>query len=164
MKRVCVWCGHEIGKAAGEDDLVTHAICADCADKLVASTPFALEHFLDELPEPVLIVDDDVNVSYLNRSAQELVGKTPEQAFKRSGGEVFDCVFNALPGGCGRTIHCSGCTIRNSVTSTFRTGEPNVKVPATLNKNDPDDPIAVALVITTVKEGDVVLLRVDRVG
>lgn len=148
---------------AGEEGMVSHGICEACADEFLSNSAVPLQRYLDKLPEPVLAVDSDVLVSFLNRKAQELVGKSLEQSVQRRGGEVFECIHAASPEGCGRTIHCSGCVIRNSVATTYRTGEPQVLIPATLKKGDPDDPTAIALTITTVKRGDLVLLRVDKV-
>jgi PAS domain-containing protein len=134
-----------------------------CAEDIVSNTAVPLQRYLDKLPEPVLAVDSDGVVSFLNRKAQDLVGKTQEQAAQRRGGDVFECIHAAMPEGCGRTIHCSGCVVRNSVATTYRTGEPQLLVPATLKKGDPDDPTAVVLTITTVKSGDLVLLRINKV-
>lgn len=160
---MCAWCGTEMPPKAGDESLVSHGICETCADDFVSNVAVPLQRYLDKLPEPVLVMDSDVTISFLNRAAQSLTGKGPEEAFGRRGGDVFECIHAQRPEGCGRTIHCSGCVIRNSVTSTQRTGEPNVLVPATLKKGDPDDPRSVALTITTVKRGDIVLLRLDKV-
>ena len=79
-------------------------------------------------------------------------------------GDVFECANARLPGGCGRTIHCSGCTLRRTVTDTFTTGRSHVRVPAYLRRRRDEDAGAVSLLITTEKVGGVVLLRVDHVG
>jgi ferredoxin len=82
----------------------------------------------------------------------------------RRGGEVFECVNARLPGGCGKTIHCSACVVRRSVTTTHRTSLPQSMVPATLKRSSPAGPVNVALQITTVKVGEMVMLRIDRMG
>jgi len=110
------------------------------------------------------LVNGNVEVSFLNRKAQELVGKDVEHAQGKLGGDVFECVNARLPGGCGGTIHCSGCAIRNSVSATYETGESRIRVPAPLRKGDPDHPTTVDLIITTMKRNDAVLLRLDEVG
>lgn len=162
MKRRCAWCSREMPPKEGPADLVSHGVCERCADEIFSNTPIPLQRHLDKLTEPVIVVDGDVTLSYLNQSAQRLTGKTPDAAQNRKGGEVFDCAHSRLPGGCGRTIHCSGCAIRQSVTRTYETGEPQVLVPATLKKADPDGPGAAVLTITTLKRGDMVLLRIDH--
>jgi len=162
VKRMCAWCGREMPPKFGEESRISHGICELCADDIFSNTAIPLQRYLDKLPEPVLVVDGDVSVSFMNQSAERLTGKTTDAAPRRKGGEVFDCAHSHLPEGCGRTIHCSGCVIRRSVTATYTTGEPRVQVPASLRRLDADG--EVALTITTVKAGDTVLLRVDKVG
>ena len=163
MKRVCAWCRNEISDDQDGDGLVSHGICLPCADQLFAAEAVPLQHLIDRLEIPVLVVDSDVTVSLINRRAQEVLGVSSGQAANRRGGEVFDCVYSHLPGGCGRTLHCAGCALRRAVTATSETGEPQVLVPASLKRSDPDDPASATLTITTFKRGDVVLVKLDKV-
>ena len=134
-----------------------------CADKLFADQAVSLQSIIDKLPIPVLIVDSDVTVSLLNKQAQETLGTSPERAVDRKGGELFDCVYSHLPGGCGRTIHCAGCALRRAITKTYETGEPQVFIPASLKRNDPDDPSSVILTVTTIKRGNLVMVKLEQV-
>jgi len=163
VKCVCAWCRKEIAPDANGDGLVSHGICLACADQVFSSEPVPLQAIIDRLPMPVLVVDGDVTVSLLNRKAQETLGTTPPQAEHRRGGELFDCVYAQHPEGCGRTIHCASCALRNAVTATHETGEPQVFVPATLKRGDPDDPESVLLTITTIKRDGLILVKLDRV-
>ena len=79
------------------------------------------------------------------------------------GGEVFECAYAGLPGGCGRTVHCDGCTIRINVMDTHRTGQSRLRVPAYLFRGKPDDSEKTDYFISTEKVGKVVLLRIDTV-
>lgn len=39
IRRLCAWCGQELGdKPGGGDDVLTHGICEDCSDRMVASS------------------------------------------------------------------------------------------------------------------------------
>jgi len=163
VDRSCAWCRKELPPVQGDSELISHGICETCAENFVANAPVPLERYLDTLPEPVLVVDNDVTASFLNRAAQAMTGKGPESSLHHRGGEVFECLYARHHEGCGRTIHCSGCAIRHAVMITHQTGEPNVAIPATLKKGDPDDPTAATLTITTVKRGNMVLLRLDKV-
>ncbi|MDL1893512.1 PAS domain-containing protein [Sphingobacteriales bacterium CHB3] len=79
---------------------------------------------LDAIPQPVLLVDDDVNVIDLNRAALELVNKSRLEVLYIRGGEMLNCIHtNDSPGGCGRGPHCGDCIIRNSVTASL-SGKP----------------------------------------
>ena len=129
----------------------------------MSGPPISLQHYLDGLSVPVLVVDSAFTASIANREAQKIIGKPLEEITRRMGGEVFNCVHAQTPEGCGRTIHCSACVIRKSVTLIYQTGEPQVMIPATLKQGDPDSPTAVSLIITTVKRGDFVLLLINDV-
>jgi PAS domain-containing protein len=145
------------------DTEISHGICGSCADNFTFQQGVPFQRYLDSIPVPVLAVDRFVVVKAVNRKACDMLGKEPREIIQHLGGNVFECAHARLPEGCGRTIHCSGCVIRKSVTRTFETGEPQMSVPATLRRTDPDHPSAVVLFITTVRSGDVVMLRVDRI-
>ncbi len=159
--RVCAWCGSEM-PSKGERE-VTHGICSACASVLFSGTPVSLQNYLDDLSVPVLVVDSDVTVALANREAQKVIGKPLEAIAQKKGGEIFSCIHARHPDGCGRTIHCSACTIRACVEKTHATGEPQIMVPATLKQSDPDAISAVTMNITTVKRDDLVLLLINKV-
>ena len=167
MKRVCAWCLKEIDRIKDSDlpdTIISHGICPACIDNLVFQHEVSLQAFIDSIPVPVLVVDDDVKVMAANTRACEILGKDAAAMKGLPGGNVLECAYARLPEGCGKTIHCSGCAIRRSVTRTFDTGEPLSMVPATLHHTDADDASAVAIWITTVKVDGSVFLRVDRIG
>jgi hypothetical protein len=167
MKHVCAWCTKEIGRVESSshpDTAISHGICPSCVDNLTLQHEVSLQQFIDSIPVPVLVVEADVVVQAANIRAGAALGRTAGSLKGFRGGNVLECAYARRPEGCGRTIHCSGCTIRRAVTLTFETGRPQSGVPATLHRNDPDHPSAIALRITTVKAGGSVFLRVDRIG
>lgn len=163
MRAVCAWCGANIAYP-GATELgcteISHGICARCVENLSFEKGVSLQRFIDSLPVPVLVVDADCRTEGMNRSALQLAGRS-ESVQHELIGPVFTCVNSHLPGGCGRTIHCSGCAIRRAVTHTFETGEPQVS-PATLVVGDSDKPAPLALIVTTIKTDGKVLLRLQR--
>jgi PAS domain-containing protein len=167
MKRVCAWCRKEIGTIASTrhgDDAVSHGICPDCISNLTFQQGASLQELIDSIDLPIFVVDDDVRVKAANATACRTLGKDAVTMQGHRSGDVFECAHARLPEGCGRTIHCSGCAIRRSVAHTFQTGETLSGVPATLSRNDPDHSSDIALTITTVKAGGLVMLRIDRIG
>lgn len=165
MKRICAWCGTPLDDvpATGPANLwITHGICDDCRKVVLAAMSIPLNSYLDSLPQPILLVDGESRVLDANAAMRRVTGDVSAQPEQRLLGEVFECVHAAEPGGCGRTIHCSGCTIRRTVTSTYETGEAHLRVPATLTVSAEGEPSAVQLYITTERVGDRVLLRVDE--
>ena len=163
LTRICAWC-QTVMPSMGEDaGVVTHGICMSCVHTLVSDLPVSLEHYLNNLTVPVVAMDGDGVATLANLKAKKLLSKSSEQIVNWRGGDVFDCVHAQSPEGCSRTIHCSGCVVRNCIERTHRTGEPQVMIPATLKHGDPDSPSAIALTITTVKRGEVVLLMIHQV-
>ncbi|HBF34724.1 TPA: hypothetical protein DDW35_09180 [Candidatus Sumerlaeota bacterium] len=159
----CSWCGKDLGKrdsAPGEDAVITHSICEECADKIFSSG-VELRKLLNRLDAPVLVVDRDVCVEMANDQALELLGKNLPEIKDYCGGDVFECVHSREPGGCGRTIHCSGCVIRSVVEDTMKTGRSHTCVPAVLKKRSPDDVEECDMLISTQKQLGMVLLRID---
>jgi PAS domain-containing protein len=161
VRRTCAWCGDGIPE---DREGGARGVCLTCAGELLLDGKVTVQSVIDRFPVPVLVVDDDVTVTVLNRRAQEILGVRPEQAAGRRGGDLFGCVNANLPGGCGRSIHCSGCALRLAVTATCRTGEPQSSIPATLKAGDPDHPAAVALTVSTFRRGDAVMVKIDRHG
>jgi hypothetical protein len=167
MKRVCAWCRVEMGIVAGSeqpDEVVSHGICKRCIDNLTFQQGAPIQDYLDSIPVPVMAVDGNIIVGYVNAKGCEVLGKEAKEIVQHLGGNVFECAHARLPEGCGRTVHCSGCVIRRSVTYTYETGNPLSMVPAMLSRSSPADPSPVKLTITTVKAGSMVILRVDRIG
>lgn len=162
--RTCAWCGRAIGSPRLVTALPTHGICPECYATLTSELPVSLKDLLDEIPFPVMAMDGDAHVSMTNARALALLGSTESETRGQLGGEVFRCVHANEPGGCGGTIHCSGCTVRRCVMHTFRTGECQVLVPASLKRSGRDVEQEISLLITTVKRGEIVLLMVHQAG
>lgn len=160
MTRICAWCQTEM-PSQGET-FVTHGICEDCANRMIGDVPHALQEYLEDLAIPVVVVDSDSTGTFSNRAARERSGQPERSQAEGSGRDIYTCIYAKRPEGCAREIHCSGCAIRRSVIATADTGEPQIWVPATLKYGDLDDPSAIALRITTLRQGDVVLLRIER--
>jgi hypothetical protein len=164
MKRICAWCRQEMGSVEGTvlpDAEISHGICRSCCDNFEFQKGVPLQRYLDSLPLPVLAVDRSVVVKASNAQACNGLGKDPREVIQHLGGNVFECSHARLPEGCGGTVHCSGCAIRRSVERTYETGEPQIRVPAVLKREGHGSVSDVALIITTVKSGDVVLLQVE---
>ena len=167
MKKVCAWCGadlEEVDSAPFAQDIISHGLCANCAYHLFAQMGMPLKRYIDGLGAPVVVVDANGIVKTGNLQACELVQKDLASIEGYRGGDVFECAYASLPGGCGQTVHCSGCTIRRTVMYTFDTGQSCLNRPAYLNRTAADGVEKLELFISTEKVGEVVLLRIDAVG
>lgn len=166
MKKVCAWCRKELGSTnsrAGSGNVITHGICGNCKDNLSFQMGVELGVFLDSLKLPVVMVDRGGTIVTANDQARTLLRKGLPEIEGYKGGEVFECAYARLPEGCGKTVHCSGCTIRRTVMETFDTGRSYLKVPATLNRKTPENPEKIKMLISTEILDDLVLLRIDKI-
>jgi hypothetical protein len=164
MRRICAWCKKEINPPENELDMrVSHGICVECENNLDFQMGVPLKVYLNAIKLPVMVVTKDVRTIFANEAALEIIGKDMEEIYGELGGDVFECEFARQPGGCGRTVHCSGCAIRNTVNETVRTNKPQVNVPASLHCTKKDKPQEIELFISTEMTGNIVLLWIDKI-
>lgn len=167
MKTVCSWCNKTIrtdSSSSSTDNVITHGICDECVIKILWPNNPALLDFLDGLDAPVVVISSSGCVTSANKSARDILQKELPDLEGFQGGNVFECTFAKLPEGCGKTLHCDGCTIRNTVMDTMQTGKSHLCIPAGLSRGTTDDCHEIQLLISTEKVGDVVMLRIDRVS
>jgi hypothetical protein len=162
MSSICAWCKTPLHGEVDEPGPVSHGICQSCLVSLEYH-PQPLEAFLESLPGPVMAVNPEVRVVSSNKRLLAVVGKAQSAALDRLGGEVISCIYSELPGGCGQTVHCLGCSIRSAVNETRETGQAKTRVPAYAYVRTPDGGMAkLLLCISTECAGRLVLLRVDE--
>jgi PAS domain-containing protein len=159
MRVVCSFCRKELGtKPPLKDGSVTHGMCPACSDHFTAQwSGMSWDQYLERFEFPVLMVEEEVRLVALNRPATALLGRPAEEVIGLLGGEALECSHSRLPEGCGRTVHCSTCTIRNTVNATHRTGKPQRRVPATLRRRDGSKP----LLVSTALEGKLVRVTIE---
>ncbi len=161
MKVVCSYCRKDLGyKEPFDSEWVSHGLCPTCHDEVMEQN-LALNfgELLDHFGGPVLVLSTAGRVTDINRQALEMLGKDTKQSFGLKGGEVFECRYAQLPEGCGETVFCELCSIRNTVMDTMRTGRPHLEVPVHLDQRDQ----RMNLLICTQKVGVVVLLKVEQI-
>jgi PAS domain-containing protein len=165
MQKKCAWCDTAIVSntpPTDEQNIITHGICASCSDELLAKElGVSLHSFLDRLGVPVLAIEPGPRVQTANRQACDLLGKDISEVQGQKGGDLIECEHARRPGGCGETIHCKSCTIRNTVLETFATGHSFVDVLAYLDVYLGDEIRPATMKLSTEKVGGIVLLRID---
>lgn len=166
MRHVCAWCGAKLSDdTEGNDQEISHGICPSCRKFFLANVrDVTMGDFLDRMNYPVLVVDDDVRAVDGNSIALDFIGKSKEDIVGYHGGDLFECAYARLPGGCGRTEHCRGCAIRKTVGDTYLTGEPKFDVPCYLQRHTPDGEKWIRFLISTVRLKNLVLIKVSEVG
>lgn len=68
------------------------------------------------MPLMVFVVDEDVRIKDLNRTAEAVFGLNKAILLNQRGGEILHCLHaHETAKGCGWTLFCQKCVIRNSV-------------------------------------------------
>jgi PAS domain-containing protein len=159
MHVVCSYCRKDMGtKPPLADGGLTHGMCQACGEHFGALWGgMSWSQYLARFDYPVILVEGEGRFVGVNEAAGSMLGRPPQEVIGLLGGEAMECVYSRLPEGCGRTEHCSTCTIRNTVSRTHRTGEAMSRVPATLKRRDH----ALSLLISTASEGNLVRVVVE---
>lgn len=163
MKFVCAWCKSELdstNSSSNNIDKLSHGICEQCSEKFKYQMGVELNEYIEDLPVPILLVTEERIVLAANKIARKVIDKESYQISQQRAGEVFECINAKSQEGCGLTVHCSGCVIRQSVIETYKTGEGISNKPAILHQYRDGK---IDMYISTEKVGDTVLLRVDKI-
>ena len=154
MKTVCAWCTAVIEE--GEGPQVSHGLCQPCRMSMAVRDQVSLQRFLNAFDFPVIVLNESLKPVAVNRSGSSLCKQV--EADSTIGG-VIECAHSRLPGGCGNTVHCSGCVIRNTLNETTKTGRAFSRVPARLTTTE-----EVSLLVSTIKtDMSAVLLKLEKV-
>jgi hypothetical protein len=135
---VCSYCRKSIYETEPYDDKrITHGICPPCYDYFL---PKLLEmdfcEHLDQYEIPIMMVNSEVRLVGVNQAMTSFLGTSKEKILGLLGGELMGCRYASMPGGCGQTIHCGGCTIRQSIGKALTAGTDLLDIPAYLDRND----------------------------
>lgn len=166
MNYVCAWCRDPLSlDDKTPDEIITHCFCRGCREELFSRRdPVSLREYLNRLTVPVLLTDDDVGIVTANDCACMDLGIDPSAIEGRRGGDAIECINAHLPGGCGKSVHCRTCAIRNTVIDTCRTSRSHYGVRAYADCATPGGVRKTRFLISTEKLGGLVLLRIEEVG
>ncbi len=114
--------------------------------------------YLNTFQYPVLLMNDEGRVLASNQEMADFLGKSDRETFGMSGGTVMKCVYAQLPEGCGQTIHCKACGIRNTVTRTFESGEPIIRNRVFIDREDG----RAHFLISTCKRSETVQVVIEK--
>jgi len=160
MKTTCAFCLAPMGeKAPFEDPSPTPGMCAGCVDHFSHQWDgLPLAEWLGRFTFPVIVSEPGREVAAANRPAAELVGREHQRYLGILGAAMAECGLARRPGGCGRAVCCSSCTIRRMVEQTQTSGVGASRVPAFHEQGGWSEPI----VVSTEKIGHLVRVRVER--
>jgi hypothetical protein len=157
----CAWCQKEFlpSDDKGVKFLVTHGLCESCRIDLEYKR-IPLDDFINTLAIPVLVTDLNVNVTTANTAAEGKLNKKLTEFQGQLLGDVIECIYAELPGGCGEISHCTACALRNTVIKTYQTSENQVDVETFQFLKTPQGSQKVNSLISTQMVGDVVLVEI----
>ena len=159
LMTICAWCGAILKPS--EPSFVTHGMCPKCQVAFVGGPgPVSLREYIGKFEFPIILVNSNVELIEANQRALEFFGKERDEIEGQLGGEVMECIHARRPGGCGKTVHCKACAIRNSVKATHETGRPLIDVESYQEIMTEDGLKRVHLRISTAKTADSVLLKI----
>ncbi len=161
MQIVCTFCGRVVRAGQSPDDPISHGVCTECHERILEDYGFDTKKFLDQLDSPVLLVDGEARVLAANTSALRLMGKKILMVRGTLCGDALACINAAKPKGCGNTDACPDCGFRESVRETYTTGHPVNRRAAVLLKKDGSTIKEVPFRVSTRKDGNIVLLRLE---
>lgn len=165
MTTICAWCNKKKQDSTSADERVSHGICKECLAWMKSMDRGRnLREILDTLPAPVLVVNDEGRISEANSLAAARFNGNGSKTFGMRGGDFLECMNARLPGGCGNTVHCRSCTIRNTVMATFEDGEFRERVPAYIDTIEAGQEKKVRFLVSTVRVKDMVWLRIEDAG
>lgn len=131
MRVVCSYCRKVLRELPAEPAGLSHGMCPECDawfGKLWSG--MRLGEYLDGLTAPVLVVDHEGRVVAANARMAAALGRGARELRGLLGGEAMACAHARLPEGCGKTVHCRECTIRNAVDRVVASGRPVEHAPA----------------------------------
>lgn len=159
---MCSYCKKELGEVEPLDDTrVSHGMCQECVEHFSRQWLGGqrLGEYLDKYDKGVIVVEPGGRVVAANTPMARMLNKTDREVFGLLGGEAMECQYARLPGGCGETVHCQTCTIRNRVQQTLATGESQIRVPAHLTRED----TTLHFLISTRLQGEFVEVVIEEV-
>lgn len=83
---------------------------------------YFLKNFIDAIPYPIFIVDQEFQVRAFNQKAFNFFNLSKELSIEKKPGEVLDCAFLS-PNGCGNGDHCNSCIIRDVISKVIMSSD-----------------------------------------
>jgi hypothetical protein len=171
MEQTCMWCSQEpgtVGEVGNRDQGPAPSVCGCCSEHFTLPPDGPLQKDLDRHPCPVFVLDIYAGSSMItkavNKQACEWTRKGAHELIQHLCGNAIECLHAYLPEGCGHADACGSCAIKQAIITTHESGEPQMNAMFILQQGDRDHPTPVALAITTMKSGRMVMHRLERAG
>lgn len=140
-----------------------YGVCPECISDLKKKNAVDMRKYLDDFPFPILLLDSERKVLIANTKAKNTLKPEIKEIEGYLVGDAIGCKYYNLPGGCGYTVHCKTCTIRNTINDTFASGNANNNVKAFPDLHFITGNMKLEYSISTQKINDCVLLTIEKI-
>ena len=167
MKRVCSWCQKYLGdipSSLHSEHTITHGICDTCLANLFSDRNIDFIPFLNSIPAPIVLIDDNNTYLAANDAALAILKKDNVSLINKRTGDVFTCENAKLTGGCGHTKKCGGCQMLQLINNTYSGKDSFQNVPVTLTRKKGNAREELNLQLSTEKVKKLDLLRIDEMS
>ena len=122
-----------------------------------------IAEFLDSFAVPVLLVNSDGIVQAIN-SAARVMPEWRDVEFDSSPtpGMILACSHAISAPGCGKTMHCVACTVRNQINATISSGLPQEEEPAVIMPVNVAGQQGFRYLVSTDKVEDYIILKIRQ--
>jgi hypothetical protein len=121
-----------------------------------------LVDYFETLDSPIFVANGDSRFIAANTLARTLAGGNPSEIESWLIADSLDCVWADVYGGCGEAECCRACLIIHALTETIATGRAITRKPAYLDVQTENGVERQHYLISTLKAGEAVLLKMDR--
>jgi len=160
MQMVCSYCEKKLGiKEPKADSSTEYTMCVDCLEYFDKQWKgMSVADYLDSLAGPVVVLNEDSKMVSLNKTAEKMLGKSRNELTGLMAGEFLECEEAVASGGCGKSVRCASCVIRQTVKETMEQGVVHENVRAYFYSEEDSLPVLKRLLISTVKKDKQVYL------
>ncbi|MBN2349190.1 MAG: PAS domain S-box protein [Bacteroidales bacterium] len=123
---------------------------------------------INNAPFAMILMDENLRIQSVNQYGIKYLNKDYNGIMGLLGGKVFDCINSFNPKGCGHSVNCQHCVIRNSVHKTLKTKSNLFKVEGVLDLKLSDNSVSRRNIILSTSYIEIdnkknVLLTIDDI-
>lgn len=168
MRIVCSYCrkvtGADLPRIEALEVTDQLNMCRECEEHFTRQwTGLSLAEYLDGFDVPTYVVHIGAGrIVAANAKFAELIGADSRDLYGLIGGEAMECLHSRKPGGCGKTVHCETCTIRQAVEHTAATGQPCIDVESYIERKASRYKLKVSTERVSQQHGALIRITIDH--
>lgn len=167
MSPLCAWCQLDAPRASPVVDTegtTTHLLCPACQDEIRHHQGTGILARVEEMRHAALAVDSELRIRAANQAACDLLGAEWVALLGQPLCDVLGCQREHAPVSSDRDAPSSGCAVHCLVVRTFQMGTIGATALPAPAMASSSHPTSAAHLITSLRAGEVVALRIDRLA